>query len=216
MAKHEILTGNKYGKLTVIKEVGKNKDSRYLWECQCECGNKTITNSALLKNGTTKSCGCIKKNHFNKNKEDVYQESLNAPHGLSLTPLYNVWQTMKSRCYNPNQNSYKLYGERGVTVCNEWKNNFKNFYDWSFENGYDGMLTLDRIDSNGIYEPNNCRWSNMKEQSNNTRRNKWITYKGETKTMIQWSECLNIPYATLRARIYRGWDTERTFNQPWQ
>lgn len=122
--------------------------------------------------------------------------------------LYNIWVNMKGRCYNKNIDSYKNYGGRGISVCNEWKNNFKKFKEWSLNNGYKDDLTIDRIDVNGNYEPSNCRWVDMKTQGNNTRRNHLITFDGKTKTMTEWAEEIEISYTTLRKRLRDGWSIE--------
>lgn len=136
--------------------------------------------------------------------------------------LYRIWKGVKGRCLSERGTSYQYYGGRGITVCDEWlgKDGFENFVKWSFENGYDenanrGECTLDRIDSNGNYSPQNCRWENMKEQSNNTRRNRLVEYKGETKTLAQWAELLDLDYSVVLWRINKGgWTVERAFETP--
>jgi len=122
---------------------------------------------------------------------------------------------MKGRCYNSNRWNYKYYGARNIKVCDEWKNNYQAFKIWAYENGYNETLTLDRIDVNGDYEPNNCRWISDKEQKNNTRRNHYITYNGKTQSMSKWAEELNISYTVLRSRINRcKWNIEKAFTTP--
>lgn len=125
-------------------------------------------------------------------------------HGKKGTKLYNTWLHMKTRCYNKNYNRYDDYGGRGITICDEWINDFKAFYDWSMSNGYKDNLTIDRIDVNGNYEPDNCRWADRKTQANNRRNNVYLTYNGKTKTISQWSRELNIPENTIRSRYYRN------------
>lgn len=117
--------------------------------------------------------------------------------------LYKCWQDMKSRCYNKNNKDYYNYGNRGITVCDEWINNYKNFYEWSISNGYTDTLTIDRINSNGNYEPSNCRWATHKQQGNNTSRNKKIEFSGVTRNLSEWCEILNLNYNTIRSRINR-------------
>lgn len=129
-------------------------------------------------------------------------------HGKSNTRLYRIYKTIKTRCYNSNSKSYNDYGGRGVKVCNEWLNDFNTFYDWAMSNGYQDNLTIDRIDVNGNYEPNNCRWATPKQQANNTRRNNYITYKNKTYTITQWSEILNIGQSVLSHRFMSNWDIE--------
>ena len=118
--------------------------------------------------------------------------------------LYKKWLHMKDRCYNINDVSYKNYGKRGITVCEEWKN-YDNFAEWSLKNGYKPNLELDRINVNGNYEPKNCKWIPMSEQASNTRKTIWLTYNGITKTMVQWAKELNIPYQKLYYRKTQGW-----------
>ena len=124
-------------------------------------------------------------------------------HGMSNTRLYKIWECMKYRCSNPNRPEYPHYGGRGIVVCDEWKNDFLNFYEWSMNNGYNNSLTIDRIDVNGNYEPNNCRWADAKTQANNTTRCIYITYQDKTQTLTQWCEELGFPYDTIRARLRR-------------
>ena len=196
MAKVKDLTGQKFGKLTVIKRAENNKHGLPRWECRCDCGNTTLVSGQHLREGRAKSCGCLKK------------EAL-AKHKLSNSRLYRIWANMKTRCENPNRKDYKRYGQRGVIVCEEW-HDFPTFYEWAISNGYKDGLTLDRIDSNGNYEPSNCRWATAKEQCNNRTNNHTITYNGETKTIAQWAEERNINHDTLYSRINRmNWDIGR-------
>lgn len=134
-------------------------------------------------------------------------------HGGYGSRLYEVWRTMKKRCNNPKNSQYHLYGGRGITVCEEWQK-FEPFYEWAMSNGYRDDLTIDRIDSNGNYEPLNCRWATWKEQQNNRRNNHLITYNGETKTLKQWSEKIGISWFTLYERLKRGWSVEKVLSTP--
>ena len=194
MGKFIDLTGQKFGRLTVIKYVGKSK-----WLCKCECGNEKIVSTTHLKNDT-KSCGCLRAENTKKR---------NTKHGFRYSRLYIIWKDIKRRCYNKNSKSYYLYGERGIIVCQEWLDDFMNFYDWAMPNGYKDNLTIDRIDVNGNYEPSNCRWVDRKIQANNKRNNCNITYNNETHTLSEWAEILNINYDKLRYRIYRNWNIEK-------
>lgn len=136
-------------------------------------------------------------------------------HGKSNTRIYKIWDNMKARCYNKNKPKYKNYGARGVAVCQEWKNNFVAFYEWAMHNGYNDNLTLNRIDNNGNYEPENCKWATAKEQMNNTSFNHKITYNGETHTLAEWASCLAINYSTLSKRINKyNWSVERAMSTP--
>lgn len=153
--------GEKYGRLTVL-EKAESMNGFTRWVCQCECGNLTTARGINLTSGHTKSCGCIAKEyHANQHSRRT--------HGLKGTRLYNAWCNMKSRCYNPKNENYYLYGERGIGVCDEWKNNFEAFAKWSFENGYKENLTIDRIDNYKGYSPDNCRWTTAKVQVQNRR-----------------------------------------------
>ena len=127
---------------------------------------------------------------------------------------YRIWQNIKRRCYYQKHNRFKYYGARGITMCEEWKNNFKSFLNWSLANGYRDDLTIDRIDNNGNYEPSNCRWVTYKEQCNNTSRNKYITFNGKTMTMAQWSRELGLKPSTIPTRLSRGWTIEKTLSTP--
>lgn len=135
-------------------------------------------------------------------------------HGKRHTRLYRIWLQMKNRCFNENGERYKDYGARGITVCNEWRNNFQAFYDWSMSNGYSDNLTIDRIDNDKGYSPDNCRWATVKEQNRNSRRCDMISYHGETHCLREWSEVLGISYSALRNRKNYGWSVERMMETP--
>lgn len=136
-------------------------------------------------------------------------------HGGRKTKLYQIWCGMKQRCFSKSDKSYGLYGGRGITVCDEWKNNFVLFRNWSMKNGYKEGLSIDRIDNNGNYCPENCRWVTSKEQNNNKRNTIRIEYNGETKTLQEWADYLEIHPDTLYSRIFRSKLTiERAFEKP--
>ena len=132
-------------------------------------------------------------------------------HGMSHTRLHNIWLTMRQRCEKPKSTCYHKYGAKGIKVCEEW-GSFENFRDWAYSHGYDDTLTIDRIDPKGDYSPKNCRWATQKEQQNNRSNNVKFTYNGVTKTLMEWSELVGIPYSALYCRVYRGWSVERVFS----
>lgn len=213
----EDLLGKNFGRLTVVEYVGKNKHRMPLWRCKCECGGETITNTRHLKIGKTKSCGCFQKDRVRQTQ---------TTHNLSDSKLYSIWGRMRMACNNPQNCKYYKYGARGIKVCKQWdnlENGFQNFYKWCIENGYKDIpnekgrnkLSIDRIDNNGDYCPENCRWVDATTQQNNTRRNHFITYNGETKSLAQWSKEYNISPNTLHHRICRSkWDIEKALTTP--
>ena len=204
------LTGQKFGKLKVLElhhrertyKKGKKNGFRNYYLCQCECGGTKIVRSDGLTSGDTSSCGCIKT------------VPVHTTHNLSNHRLYYIWKNIKSRCTNRNNKRYKDYGNRGILICNEWINNFSNFYNWAMANNYKDSLTIDRIDNNGNYEPSNCRWVTMKANCNNKRNNHLVTYNGKTNTLMEWSEVLKMPYSTLKRRLQRGWSVDKSFTTP--
>lgn len=168
--------GKKFGRLTVIEYYGKAKDKCSLWLCSCECGGTKVARSSNLKKGFTLSCGCLQKEYrenFNNHKKGKITIE---------TRLHRIWKAIKSRCYNENTKNFKWYGERGIKVCDEWKNNYKSFEKWALENGYQDDLTIDRIDVNGNYEPSNCRWITLKEQQQNKRN---IIFSIKVKSLLE-------------------------------
>lgn len=192
------LTGEIFGKLTVIGLVQKDSRKTY-WYCKCECGNIKQVRSDSLQCGAIKSCGCLKKE----------QDKINlgrTTHDLSDQKIYKIWQGIKSRCYNKNNNSYCNYGERGIIMCDEWKNDFISFYNWALTSNYAEHLTIERIDVNGNYEPSNCKFADIKEQCNNRRTNIKITIGNKTLTLTQWCEFFEIDYGTVIARYRRNSD----------
>lgn len=180
------LSGRKFGKLTAVEYVG---DST--WLCLCDCGNTTRVKTSRLMSGNTSSCGCLKR------------ESLSAiatVHGGSGTRLYKIWQNMKGRCLNPNDKSYRFYGARGIKICDEWLESFDAFRTWAIENGYSDSLTIDRIDVNGNYCPNNCRWATWDVQYANRRP---TAYVGPKKAVEQIDEYGNV-IASFNSEVEAG------------
>lgn len=185
----EDLTGKRFNKLVVLYRDENGYGDKSRWKCICDCGTETTVSGTNLKTGAVKSCGCLR--HM---KHDT--------HHLSNTRLYRIWNAMKNRCYLKSHYAYSYYGARGITVCAEWKDNFEAFYDWAISNGYSEDLTIDRIDNNGSYSPENCKWSTREEQVNNRRSCVLITYNGETKSLMQWCKLLNLPYKLIHQRMH--------------
>lgn len=202
MPKFIDLTGKKFGRLTVIKKSkNKYKDKQIMWICRCDCGEKIEVIGNSLVRGNTKSCGCLRKELAINNISNPH-----ITHRMSQNRIYRIYIAIKQRCYNSKHKEYKNYGERGIVLCEEWLNDFMNFYNWAVDNGYSDTLSIDRKDVNGIYEPDNCKWSNDKEQSNNKRNNRYLTINGETKTISQWADCSEVSHQTIRGRLNRGWE----------
>lgn len=189
------LTWRRFGRLVAVSYAGTKKGIAY-WLCRCDCGNTKIVSRSNLIRGNTQSCSCLQKE---SSKERLLKFAVK--HGLYNTKLHNVWHNIKGRCYNKNTPSYHRYGGRGITICDEWKDNFKAFYDWAIENGYREGLTIDRIDNNSSYSPDNCRWISMYEQGRNRCTNTWIEFNGRKMILEDWSKELNIPVSTLKKRI---------------
>ena len=191
MSARKNVNGMKFGKLTVLTETNKRSKSGCIYcMCQCDCGKKVEIIKNSLLNGNTKSCGCLIKERLKKDK-------IHYKHGGTHTKLYNIWWKIIARCYNENDVAYKNYGGRGIKMCEQWKNDYGTFYHWANQNGYKEGLTIDRIDNNKGYEPNNCRWATMKEQSNNRRSNIKVRYNGEECTLMQLSEKTKIKYTKI-------------------
>ena len=206
MVKAIDLSGERFGKLIVIKKVGTDKHRKSIWLCKCDCGNETFTTRNHLIDRSTQSCGCLFKQCVKERRTS---------HGASDTRLYSIWRSMLARCTYEKQIGYQRYGGRGVSICDEWRFDFTNFYEWAMVNGYSDHFTIDRIDVNGNYEPCNCRWVTQKEQSNNKTNNHFLTYMGKTQTMSQWAEELGINSSTLESRINQyHWDVEKALTTP--
>lgn len=207
MGKIKDLTGMKFGRLSVAGFEGSSHGTTF-WLCKCDCGNTVTVKGSSLRIGGTRSCGCLFK--------EIHARRL-SKHGESHTRLHNVWSGMLQRCNDSKSGEYHRYGGRGIKVCEEWLS-YVNFRDWALANGYDKdapprECTLDRIDNDGNYEPNNCRWVSMREQSLNKSGLHLVTYRGVTMTLTQWSEKTGIKRHTLLYRLKAGWDLDRAFTQ---
>ena len=189
------LTGKIFGRLTVIKLVKRKNDKHRYWLCKCKCGKYSEVRQDALTSNKTHSCGCL----IGEVAKKLYTK-----HNLYQSRIYKIYQGMKMRCYNPKNPRYSVYGKKGIKVCKEWLEDFKTFYNWSINNGYQDDLSIDRINVNGNYEPNNCRWVNQKTQQRNRRNNKLITYNNETHCLFEWAEIYGINPKLLSQRLIRN------------
>lgn len=209
MSKRIDRTGERFGRLTIVRFAGVGKNWVGIWECICDCGNIVKVQYNNLYNGTTRSCGCLKREVTTKRST---KHGLSGGHG-HYTRLYYIWLNMRRRCFSKKSLDYRYYGGRGITICAEWSD-YANFYNWAMANGYRDDLTLERIDNNGNYEPSNCRWVTRKEQARNTRQNHLISFNGETKTLAEWAETYGLNRSALLARLQRGWPIELALTTP--
>ena len=211
MSKLIDITGQKFGYLTVIRRgdnyISPKGTKTTKWVCICDYGKETIVSSYALRNGQVKSCGCHKHDEFIINNPQF-------KHGYSNTRLYKIWRGMIKRCYQKYDKSYPRYGGRGISICDEWKSDFLNFREWAINNGYDDTLSIDREDTNGNYEPSNCRWATNLTQSNNRRSNCFITYNGESHTIAEWSRITGMSERLIQGRKALGWSEEEIFETP--
>lgn len=206
------LTGMKFGRLTVISRakdiISESGYKTAMWNCVCDCGNTKVVRGKCLTGGVTKSCGCYAKEAVSARK---------TKHGDAGTRLYAIWDSMRQRCYNNNNHAYHNYGGRGISVCDEW-DDYQAFKDWALKSGYDinacrGACTIDRVDVNRNYSPDNCRWVDMRAQSNNRRKTIFINCFGESHSLKDWASITGIKYETLWARYNRGKSPEEILSK---
>lgn len=198
------LTGQKFNRLTVIGFKTINKYHQAVWDCKCDCGQTTSVTGYFLTSGHTKSCGCLRRE---KSSEFVTEKF--TKHGLHEHPLYTKWKLFRQRCNNPKTKDYKNYGGRGITVCEEW-NDFYAFYKWAISHGWKDGLTIDRIDNNSGYSPENCRFVSAKEQVRNRRKTVYLVYDGVKKPLSVWCEELGLNMKTCYGRLHSyGWENPR-------
>lgn len=189
--------GSSFNRLTIINVISGNKVTAL-----CSCGNTKVLNVCHIRTGRVKSCGCLQRDNLSKRL---------TTHNLSNHPLYTVWINMKSRCYKENNDRYKRYGGRGITVCDSWFD-FHNFYSWAIANGWELGLTIERKELNNNYTPDNCTWIKKEVQQKNTSRSRLITFDNRTMTITDWAQTLGIKTQTLFARINNyGWSIEKSF-----
>lgn len=210
MSKVIDLKDKRFGKLVVVERKENSRSGKAMWLCQCDCGNlKTIVGSDLTK-GSTQSCGCIRIEKMKERKKEYNHRER----------LYVLWMGIRQRCANPNNISYKWYGEKGISICKEWEEDYLSFKKWMLDNGYDeslprGVQTIDRIDSDGDYAPSNCRLITIAEQQRNKKCLKKYFYNGERHLLCEWSEILGIDYGLLHSRVIGyGWSLKEAIERP--
>lgn len=213
MAPKKDITGQRFGRLVAIERTEQKNVHGYKWLCACDCGNIALVVLAYMMNGHTKSCGCLNKENAKKAKWSTHGHTRNGVRANAHE--YAIWSTMKQRCLNPKTASYRRYGGRGISIDPSWL-------------GVDGFLTfyrdmgprpssehsIDRIDANGNYTKDNCRWATSREQNNNRSGIRRITYQGETLTSAEWGRRTGLRSDTIRNRLDMGWDAERALTTP--
>lgn len=204
----EDLTGMTYGRLYVLGINRKGRNGKIYYDCICECGNYSVVSASDLKQGHTKSCGCFQRES---------SKERHTTHGLSYSKVRMLWRNMISRCECEDNKEYHNYGGRGIEVCREW-HNLDTFATWAYENGFDEQKgrseqTIDRIDNNGNYCPENCRFTDMVTQSNNKRNNRRIICGRETHTLAEWSKITGINRTTISARLNSGMSEEEALGR---
>lgn len=198
------LSGQRFGMWTVSSQSKLDKAQTVQWLCRCDCGTERWVRSAPLKAGRSLSCGCLRDAAF------VERQTI---HGMKGSREYQTWDRMKQRCYNPSHHHYADYGGRGITICERWVHSFENFYADMGSRPSENH-SIDRLDNNGPYSPRNCRWATRIQQARNTRTNHFLEYKGQTKTMMEWSNESGVSYSTLSRRIRSGWSVEKSLETP--
>lgn len=195
------MIGQKFGRLTVVeKSPVQCNDTK--WECICDCGKRCTVRGHMMRSGKTSSCGCF---------GDQRRVEYNTTHGHSGTPTYRSWQHMMERCYDEDSKNWHRYGGRGITVCDRWRNSFENFLE---DMGIKPSgTTIDRINNDGNYGPENCRWADKWQQAWNTSQNKRITYNGESKCLHEWAFIYDVSFTTLRTRLGRGWTMDQAVSK---
>lgn len=206
MPKKLDIAGQRFGRLVAIDSFHNGRSPK--WRCVCDCGKEVFSDAGALRSGNPRSCGCGQRDAarrvcINKTK-----------HGLSKTRLANILHSMRQRCYYEKSINYSVYGGRGITVCDEWKNDSIKFFDWAIENGYKNNLSIDRINPNGNYDPSNCRFVDSKAQANNRTNNVRVLFQGELMTAVQISEKVGIGLSTIVYRINAGWKSEDLGKKP--
>ncbi len=205
MGRFRDLSGERFGRLLVLQKNGYNKHHQLYWLCECDCGNRKNVLGCVLSRGDTNSCGCLAKESIAK---------VNYRHGMTKTPIYGLWHSMIQRCYDKNCNVYYRYGGRGINVCNKWQ---------TFEGFYEDMgdkpkgKSLERLDNDGDYCPENVVWADAKAQANNRRSNVILEHNGKKQTMQQWCDELDLKIGTVWARLnVYGYSVAKALTPGWR
>jgi hypothetical protein len=200
------LVGNRYGRLIVVRRAENSPHGSTRWLCKCDCGNECVVHSVSLKTGNTTSCGCFKRENAQKLYSTVRQKDKH---------LYSVWSGMKQRCFNKNSSSYHNYGGRGITMDSRWAENYETFYNWAIKAGYKRGLTIDRINNDGNYCEENCRFVDRQVQANNKRNVKTYTIDGKTQSLPDWCREYNIGYSLVYQRVSTlRWPIDKALSTP--
>jgi hypothetical protein len=202
------IAGQRFGRLTAERFAYSRNGAH--WECLCDCGERTTVRASLLRNGTTKSCGCGSKDQARTNCRKWWDRNAHIP-AEARRPLKDAYGNMVRRCTDPGNKRFSNYGGRGIHICAEWTGpaGREAFYRWALANSFEPGLQLDRIDVDGPYSPENCRFVDAITQMNNTTRNRKITWRGQTLTMAEWARKFGLSYSAMQHRVARGWDMER-------
>ena len=213
------LVGEIFGRLEVIEKAPDRFDQRgyrrNYWVCQCECGNIVERRDDGLTSGQSKSCGCLRREQMSSKMKEIMTGRIK--YGDSRERIHNIWYLMKYRCEDISSPAYERYGGRGIFICPEWSDGIDGYFcfkEWALANGYRESLSLDRIDNDGPYSPENCRWSDGYTQANNKRSNILYEINGITKTLAEWAREYDINYKALHRRLRLGWEIERALSTP--
>lgn len=205
------ITGRRFGRLIAIEATDKRSISQsIIWKCKCDCGKYAYVPVNSLTTGNTKSCGCFAAERPNVDAVTKHGDSKDKSEYFGL---YRAWVHMKGRCNNPNDAKYHDYGERGIRVCDDWYD-YETFKKWAIDNGYDSNLSIDRINNDGDYKPDNCRWADRTTQMNNRRTCHYLDYNGERHTLQEWSNITGLKYTTICHRLQLGWSVEEALSSP--